>query len=150
MEQNPLHLDSQLCFRLYRASRMMIRLYKPLLDRLQLTYPQYLAMLVLWEHREIGFRELSRKLELQTGTLTPIVQRLEKIGYVEKKKDPEDDRKAIVALTEAGQQLMEEARNVPEDLANALNMTHDEYLRYVQTLDEMTVKLMNADDESLL
>lgn len=144
MDYKPLHLDQQLCFRLYRASRMMTRLYKPLLDELNLTYPQYLAMLVLWEHEKIGFRDLGKLLELKTGTLTPIIQRLEKIGYIKKEKDPEDDRKAYVVLTEKGREIFPEAKEIPIKLAKAMNLTHQEYLEYVESLDKMTKSLMDA------
>lgn len=145
MSYKNLHLDQQLCFRLYRASRLMIRLYKPLLDKLNLTYPQYLAMLVLWEHETIGFRELGELLQLKTGTLTPIVQRLVKNGYVRKEKHPSDDRKTCVLLTDAGREIMPEAKEIPNKLAKSLNLTHQEYLDYVEMLDTMTGSLMDAN-----
>jgi DNA-binding MarR family transcriptional regulator len=122
----------------------MTRLYKPLLDELNLTYPQYLAMLVLWEHEKIGFRDLGKLLQLKTGTLTPIIQRLEKIGYVAKEKDPDDDRKAYVLLTEKGREIFPEAKEIPNKLAKAMNLTHQEYLEYVEGLDKMTKSLMDA------
>ncbi len=99
MSQSVLNLDRQLCFRAYTASRLTIRLYKPLLDKIHLTYPQYVAMMVLWEKKSIGFRDLGKKLHMSTGTLTPVIQRLEKLGYVKKEKHETDDRKTVVVLT---------------------------------------------------
>lgn len=145
MSQSPLNLDRQLCFRAYTASRLTIRLYKPLLDKLKLTYPQYVAMMVLWEEKQIGFRELGKKLHMSTGTLTPIIQRLQKLGYVSKEKHPEDDRKAIVLLTDAGEALIPEAEKIPVALAKSLGMTNDEYKEYADMLDGLLDRLEDAD-----
>lgn len=139
-----LHLNQQLCFRLYKASRLMIRLYTPHLDKLNLTYPQYLVLLVLWEKKSIGFKELGEALQLKTGTLTPIVQRLIKRGYLEKTKHPEDDRKTCVSITEEGLGLIPEARKIPEQLAHALNLTPSEFFDAVEVLDQLNEKLMTA------
>jgi len=145
MDNSALELDRQLCFRAYTASRLTIRLYKPMLDRLKLTYPQYVAMMVLWEDKEIGFRDLGKRLHMQTGTLTPIIQRLEKLEYVRKLKDPNDDRRAIVTLTETGEALIPEAREIPQNLAKALGLSSEEYKQYAKTLDELIQKLFDAD-----
>lgn len=145
MDNSALKLDNQLCFRIYTASRLMIRLYKPLLDKLNLTYPQYVTMLVMWEAQAIGFKDLGEKLHMQTGTLTPVVQRLEKSGYLLKEKDPKDDRRAIVKLTPKGEELVNEARQIPRDLAKALDMTYDEFLEYRAMLDSLIGKLNNAE-----
>lgn len=145
MSYEPLHLNKQLCFRLYRASRLMIRLYKPFLDELNLTYPQYIAMLVLWENDKIGFRELGDLLELKTGTLTPIIQRLEKIGYITKVKNPDDDRKAIVELTDKGRSILPKAKEIPDKLAKGMNLSRESYLKYIEVLDEITDNLKKAD-----
>ncbi len=144
MKESPLNLDKQLCFRAYTASRLTIRLYKPMLDAIHLTYPQYVAMMVLWEDKEIGFRDLGKRLHMSTGTLTPVVQRLEKLGYVKKTKNPKDDRKAIVVLTAEGQALIPEAEKIPTKLAKALGLTRDEYVEYAEMLDGLLGKLENA------
>lgn len=145
MENSALKLDNQLCFRVYTASRLMIRLYKPFLDKLKLTYPQYVTMLVLWESNEIGFRDLGKKLYMQTGTLTPIIQRLEKLGYVKKMRDPKDDRRVIVMLTDSGEALIPEARKIPNELASSMGLTRDEFTVYAKALDDLTAKLNDAD-----
>jgi DNA-binding MarR family transcriptional regulator len=146
MSEAMLKLENQLCFRTYTASRLIIRLYKPILDKFNLTYPQYVTMLVLWDKREIGFSELGKILHMKTGTLTPIIQRLEKLDYVEKIKDPSDDRKTIVKLTKKGEELLPVAAKIPEMLAEALGITQEEYLNYVEMLDDFLEKLFYAND----
>jgi len=144
MSDKALHLDQQLCFRLYKASRLMIRLYTPHLEKLNLTYPQYLVLLVLWEKESIGFKELGEELQLKTGTLTPIIKRLINSGYVVKEKHPEDDRKTCIVITEEGKALIPEARKVPRELAKALQLTEDEFYESVKMLDVLNDKLMTA------
>ncbi len=146
MSQPTLKLENQLCFRAYTASRLTIRLYKPILDQLKLTYPQYVTMLVLWDEKEIGFRELGKKLHMQTGTLTPLIKRLEKLDYVSKCKDPHDDRKAIVKLAKAGEGLLPLAETIPKLLADSLGLTQDEYVVYAKTMDSLLKKLYTAND----
>lgn len=144
MSNDNLKLDKQICYRVYTASRLMTRLYQPLLDALHLTYPQYVTMMVMWEFESIDFRELGKILQMSTGTLTPIIQRLVKLGYVAKHKNPADDRKAIVTLTESGKQLKEDAQNIPESLAEKLDLSMEEYLEFVKTLDLLNSKLNQA------
>ncbi|WP_066687224.1 MarR family winged helix-turn-helix transcriptional regulator [Caulobacter sp. CCH9-E1] len=117
-----LRLDNQLCFALYGAANRMTRLYRPILDALGLTYPQYLAMLVLWEQSPRTVGALGDALDLDSSTLTPLLKRLEASGLVERRRDPDDERRVIVALTEKGQALREQAASVPEKLFCALNM----------------------------
>ncbi len=144
MSQSVLNLDRQLCFRAYTASRLTIRLYKPLLDKIHLTYPQYVAMMVLWEKKSIGFRDLGKKLHMSTGTLTPVIQRLEKLGYVKKEKHETDDRKTVVVLTSAGKALMPEAEKIPVALAKALGLSVEAYKEYADMLDDLLLRLENA------
>lgn len=127
-----LRLDNQLCFALYGAANRMTRLYRPILDALGLTYPQYLAMLVLWEQSPRTVGALGDALDLDSSTLTPLLKRLEAGGLVERRRDPDDERRVIVALTDKGQALREQAANVPEKLFCALNMP----LEAVTTLRE--------------
>jgi len=144
MSDNALKLENQLCFRIYSASRLMTRLYKPILDNLNLTYPQYVTMLVVWEKEIIDFRELKTTLNMSTGTLTPIIKRLVKLDYLSKIKNPNDDRKAIVKLTKAGLELKDKALQIPENLAKSLDMSFEEYLEFTNMLDKLTEKLNNA------
>ena len=137
MQKNPLLLDHQLCFRLYKTSRAIIRIYQPILEKIGLTYPQYLVMLVLWEVKIIDFKALSNRLELKTGTLTPIIQKLEKLGYITKEKHESDQRKIHLVISEKGQSLEKEAQKIPETLAKATGVDYDNYLKYVKWLDEL-------------
>jgi DNA-binding MarR family transcriptional regulator len=112
-----LDLDQQLCFALYRASRAVTRAYQPLLEPLGLTYPQYLVMLVLWEDDGVTVKELGLRLGLDSGTLTPLLQRLEAAGLVERTRDRADQRVVRIALTAEGTALKARARAVPTELA---------------------------------
>jgi DNA-binding MarR family transcriptional regulator len=108
-----LRLDNQLCFALYSASLAMTKLYKPLLDELGLTYPQYLVMLVLWEGDGLMVSELGQRLSLDSGTLTPLLKRLEAAGLVSRMRDVEDERRVHIHLTAAGRKLKTRAARVP-------------------------------------
>ncbi|WP_434424504.1 MarR family winged helix-turn-helix transcriptional regulator [Nannocystis pusilla] len=112
-----LRLDQQLCFALYRASRAVIRAYGPLLEPLGLTYPQYLVMLVLWEERSASVKALGERLALDSGTLTPLLKRLEQRGLVTRRRDADDERVVRIELTREGQQLRARAAAVPPGLA---------------------------------
>jgi DNA-binding MarR family transcriptional regulator len=121
-----LRLDRQLCFALYGAANRVTRLYRPLLDALGLTYPQYLAMLVLWEASPRTVGALGEALDLESSTLTPLLKRLEAQGLVARARDPRDERRVVVTLTEAGAALRDKARAVPEQLFCKLNLQLDE------------------------
>ena len=108
-----LRLDNQVCFALYSASLAMTKLYKPLLDALGLTYPQYLVMLVLWEQDGLTVSELGERLYLDSGTLTPLLKRLEAAGLVARQRDAQDERRVRIALTPAGQALRTQAEAIP-------------------------------------
>src|SRR3954468_17369412 len=108
-----LRLDNQLCFALYSASLAMTRLYKPLLDELGLTYPQYLAMLALWEQDGLMVSELGERLSLDSGTLTPLLKRLEAAGLVARIRDVADERRVHITLTAAGRRLKQRAYKIP-------------------------------------
>ncbi|MFN3197600.1 MAG: MarR family winged helix-turn-helix transcriptional regulator [Bradymonadia bacterium] len=112
MASDPLHLDQQLCFALYAASRAMTQAYRPGLDALGLTYPQYLVMLVLWEADDISLKDLGGRLMLDSGTLTPLVRRLEAQRLLRRVKDPEDERRIRIRLTTQGQALRARAGEV--------------------------------------
>ncbi len=114
-----LALDKQLCFALYSASLAMTKVYKPLLAPLGLTYPQYLVMLALWEGDGQSVSELGDKLALDSGTLTPLLKRLEAQGQLSRERDAQDERRVIVRLTPAGRQLKVQARRVPQEIGRA-------------------------------
>ncbi|CAN5163047.1 MarR family transcriptional regulator [soil metagenome] len=117
-----LRLDHQLCFALYGAANRVTRLYRPLLDALGLTYPQYLAMLVLWEASPRTVGALGAALDLESSTLTPLLKRLETQGLIARTRDPQDERRVIIALTDAGLALRERARTVPEKILCQLEL----------------------------
>ena len=104
-----LKLENQLCFPLYACSREMIRLYKPFLDELELTYTQYITMMVLWEKQAVTVKELGHSLYLDSGTLTPLLKKLESRGLVSRTRSPSDERNLIISLTDAGDALKEKA-----------------------------------------
>jgi MarR family transcriptional regulator, organic hydroperoxide resistance regulator len=110
----PLLLDNQLCFAVYSTAHAFNRVYKPLLDRLGLTYPQYLAMLVLWEHDGVPVKDIGERLFLDSGTLTPLLKRLEAANLIKRTRSTEDERQVLIALTPQGQSLKEKARAVPQ------------------------------------
>jgi len=137
-----LHLDHQLCFALYSASLAMTKLYKPLLEELGLTYPQYLAMLVLWQTDGVTVSELGDRLHLDSGTLTPLLKRLEAAELVTRLRDVQDERRVLIRLTAAGRKLKNRAARIPGcvlqatqcDLSEVLDLT-----RQVQALrDRLT------------
>ena len=113
---DPLRLDRQICFPLYAASNLINRLYRPVLSELGLTYPQYLVMLALWETSPRTVGALGEALYLDSGTLTPLLKRMEQAGLVERRRDPEDERRVQVSLTEHGRALRKQAEKVPETL----------------------------------
>jgi DNA-binding MarR family transcriptional regulator len=115
--RDPLHLDEQLCFALYRASRAVIRAYAPLLAPLGLTYPQYLVLLVLWERDGLPVKDVGERLALDSGTLTPLLKRLAHQGLVERRRGEDDERVVRIHLTAAGRALHAKARKIPMELA---------------------------------
>jgi DNA-binding MarR family transcriptional regulator len=143
-EDEFLKLDNQLCFVLYAASRVLTRLYGPFLDRLNITYPQYLVMLVLWEHETLSVGDIGRLLYLDSGTLTPLLKRLESAGLITRKRVPEDERKVMAALTPRGKAMRQKAASVPLELFCKSGLTVEEF----QSIKNDVTKLlqrMNAD-----
>jgi DNA-binding MarR family transcriptional regulator len=121
-----LALDRQVCFALAVASRSVIALYRPLLEPMGITHPQYLVMLALWEHSPLSVKQLSGLLQLDPGTLSPLLKRLEAIGYVTRRRDPRDERALAVELTEEGHALREQALRVPPAIMARLGMSAEE------------------------
>lgn len=116
---DPLLLGNQICFAVYSTAHAFNRVYKPLLDRLGLTYPQYLVMLVLWERDDVPLKDIGEKLFLDSGTLTPLLKRLEASGLIKRTRSTEDERQVLIALTPKGQALREEARAVPQSILSS-------------------------------
>lgn len=139
-----LRLDNQLCFAIYSASLAMTRLYKPLLDQLELTYPQYLVMLALWEQDGLMVSELGQRLSLDSGTLTPLLKRLEASGYVSRLRDPNDERRVHIHLTAAGRRLKARAAKVPACLLDASECSVDELVSLTRQVQQLRDRIKAA------
>ncbi|MET9359529.1 MarR family transcriptional regulator [Streptomyces sp. NPDC006632] len=132
-DEDYLRLDLQLCFSLHAASRAFNGVYRTLLKDLGLTYPQYLVMLTLWEHGELPVKSIGAKLRLDSGTLSPLLKRLESAGFVERRRSPADERSVTIRLTDRGTALRERARAVPHRIAEAVPLPPDDF-RTLRTL----------------
>ncbi|MFI6172825.1 MarR family winged helix-turn-helix transcriptional regulator [Nocardia sp. NPDC051052] len=142
-----LTLDEQLCFPLYAASRAMTAVYRPKLERLGLTYPQYLVMLALWEQDGRSVGEVCHALALDSGTLSPLLKRLEAAGLVQRQRATADERRVDIQLTERGRALRAEARDIPAEMAEACGLSVDEFLALRATLRRLTSALSAAPNE---
>lgn len=138
-----LRLDNQLCFPLYACAREVVKLYKPALDELGLTYTQYIAMMVLWETPCITSKQMGERLYLDSGTLTPVLKRLEEKGWITRKRSPEDARDLLVELTAEGQALRERALSVPPQIGACIRLEPEEAF----TLYSLLYKLLNSIGE---
>ncbi len=136
-----LKLDGQLCFPLYAVSREIIKKYKPFLDRIDLTYTQYITMMVLWEDREILVKDLGARLFLDSGTLTPVLNALEKKGHVERKRSEADRRDVYAVITESGLALREQAVSIPMELGSCLPLSQEDAITLYRLLHKMMDKL---------
>ena len=140
-ESAALRLDNQLCFALYSTTHALTKAYAPLLERLGLTYSQYLAMLVLWEGDDITVKELGARLFLDSGTLTPLLKRLDAAGLVRRLRDQRDERQVRISLTEAGRGLRDRAAEVPRGIACAIGLPLDEILALKAELEKLRATL---------
>ena len=136
-----LQLDNQICFRLYTASRLVTQAYTPMLTELDITYPQYLVLMVLWEKDNQPVNDIAHRLLLETNTVTPLLQRMEKLGIVTRKKGEQDKRQQIVSLTEKGKAMEEQAYNtIPKgmnDIFSACPLKPKDYPRLAEDLDSI-------------
>ncbi|CAM2896980.1 MarR family transcriptional regulator [Paenibacillus sediminis] len=127
MHNPQLKLDNQICFTIYAASREITKLYQPHLDQLGITYSQYIVFLVLWERGACTVKELGDALYLDSGTLTPLLKRLQAAGYINRERSTEDERKVIISLTEKGRELQKKAESIPAMIQEATCLSLDEY-----------------------
>ncbi|WP_374054813.1 MarR family winged helix-turn-helix transcriptional regulator [Rossellomorea sp. FM04394] len=139
--KNPLLLENQICFKIYTAEREITKLYRGLLEEIGVTYPQYLALLVLWEDGTVSVKELGRKLFLDSGTLTPMLKRMEANGLVERHRSVKDERSVEISLTQKGEALKEKAACVPTRLLERLEMDGEELESLDQTLKTILGRL---------
>jgi DNA-binding MarR family transcriptional regulator len=143
--QNPLALEQQVCFALSVAARSVVAVYRPLLEPMGLTHPQYLVMLALWQHEPVSVRELSGLLRLDPGTLSPLLKRLQASGLLLRDRDRSDERSLAVTLTETGRALRKEAERIPPAVVARLDMELDE----LRALHESLTRVIDAAQQAL-
>lgn len=144
MNNEQLKLENQLCFRLYSAARLTMGAYHPYLDPLGITYPQYLVLLVLWEQDKQPVCDIGKRLMLDTNTMTPLLQRMEKAGLITRTRGKEDTRQRIVSLTKQGKALYEQAQDIPESMSKAVMASEEELkeiLQMIPLLDKLIEEL---------
>ncbi|MCT1368279.1 MarR family winged helix-turn-helix transcriptional regulator [Kocuria sp. HSID16901] len=145
-EEDPLALESQVCFALTLASRSVIAAYRPVLEPMNLTHPQYLVMLALWEHSTLSIKELGRHLSIDSGTLSPLLKRLEGHGYIFRKRSPDDARTVKISLTEKGKELRKEAEKVPGTMMKRLGMDEAEVRALHASMMKVIAAAQNPSD----
>ena len=136
-----LKLDNQLCFAVYAFSREITNQYKPMLHELGLTYPQYLVLLVLWQHKEQTVNQLGEQLRLDSGTLTPLLKRMEQKGVLTRTRSESDERVVMVSLTTKGKAMKTKAQCIPEKLAQSLNMSVKEVMQLQKTIRKILTNI---------
>ncbi|WP_052360589.1 MarR family winged helix-turn-helix transcriptional regulator [Oceanobacillus manasiensis] len=144
MTNEILKLDNQICFQLYATTREMTKRYRPLLEELNVTYPQYLVLLVLWETDRISVKALGKRLLLDSGTLTPMLKRMEEHGLVQRSRSKEDERVVEVVLTEQGRKAEKQAEQIPLKFVEQTNLNEEEVIQLKQTLSKMLAQLDEA------
>lgn len=137
-EYDALKLCNQLCFPLYACAKEIVRRYKPYLDEIDLTYTQYITMMVLWEHKQINVKDMGAFLYLDSGTLTPVLKKLEQKGYLTRERDKEDERVLNVTITEQGEALKEQAVQIPRKMQGCVSLDKEE----AQTLYRILNKIL--------
>ncbi|WP_238883508.1 MarR family winged helix-turn-helix transcriptional regulator [Clostridium sp. YIM B02551] len=141
--EDGLKLENQLCFSIYATSRAITKIYRPFLDKLGITYPQYLVMLVLWEKENITLKELSNRLYLDSGTLTPLLKRLEAMELLKRQRSSEDERILCVNITEKGKELKEQALTIPECILKSINMDIEQLIKFKNDTDILLDSIKN-------
>ncbi|WP_379969205.1 MarR family winged helix-turn-helix transcriptional regulator [Epilithonimonas sp. UC225_85] len=136
-----LKLDKQLCFSVYVLHREIMQCYRPILNDIGLTYPQYITMMTLWEKDDLTVNQVGEMLQLDNGTLTPLLKRLESKGYLTRKRSKEDERVVKIHLTEKGQKLKEKATCIPIELAKAMNLNLEEMMQLKNLSDKVVQKI---------
>ncbi len=140
MEES-LKLENQLCFPLYACSKEVIKKYKPILDELDLTYTQYITMMALWEYGSINVKNLGDMLFLDSGTLTPLLKKLESKGYITRNRDTNDERNLIITITVDGEKLKDKAKYVPEKIGKCIPLTNEEAIELYRLLYKLLGKI---------
>ena len=144
---DPLNIKSQLCFPIYACAREIQKAYTPFLEELDITYTQYITMMVMWEHKNISVKELGKILYLDSGTLTPVIKNLEKKGLVTKHRDPQDERVVIVSITDAGMAMKNKAKEIPGKIFCAYNLPKEEGAQLYQLMYKL-LGLITKDQDN--
>ena len=132
-----LKLENQLCFPLYACAKEIVRRYTPLLEPLGLTYTQYIAMMVMWEHKSISIRDMGKLLFLDSGTLTPMLKKMEKAGWIQRKRSERDERMVILTITARGEELHDKAAEIPSKMARCVTLENDDTLHLYSLLNKL-------------
>ncbi|WHY66499.1 MarR family transcriptional regulator [Neobacillus sp. SuZ13] len=146
MDNQNLKLENQICFKIYTAEREITKLYRDLLEDLDVTYPQYLVLLVLWEKNSITVKELGQKLFLDSGTLTPMLKRMEGNRLLERKRSLEDERSVIISLTKKGEELKQKAECIPSQLLQNLSTDYEELKNLDHTLTTILQRIQKVKE----
>lgn len=145
MEINPLKLENQLCFPLYACAKEVVRKYKPFLDEIGLTYTQYIVMMVLWEEQKMNVKTLDERLYLDSGTLTPLLKKLEKQHLIARRRSAEDERNLIVSITDAGNTLREKALEIPYKVGACISVSSEDANTLYTLLYKVLGEIKNED-----
>lgn len=145
--RDDLALRNQLCFPLYACAKEIVRAYQTLLDPVNLTYTQYIVMMVMWEHKEMNVKSLGEYLYLDSGTLTPLLRKMEAKGFLTRTRSKEDERTVIISLTKAGEELKEQVAHVPSEMANIIEITEEEYQVMYKLLYKMLARLTGREQK---
>ena len=143
-----LKLENQLCFPLYACSKEIIKRYKPFLDKLDLTYTQYIAMMVLWEYKSMNVKELGKYLYLDSGTLTPVLKKLESKGYITRSRMEKDERNVIISITPKGIDLRKEASQVPKQMSACVQLPKEDVINLYTLLHKVLDQFNNCPDQA--
>ena len=138
-----LKLENQLCFPLYAAAKEITRKYKPFLDKLDLTYTQYICMMVMWEHKSMNVKKLGEYIYLDSGTLTPLLKKLEDKGFIERKRSDSDERNLEITITDEGMKLRDKALSVPESMGSCIQLSNEEAMLLYKVLYKILNNLNN-------
>lgn len=145
MDNKKLKLENQICFKIYTVEREITKLYRGLLEELDVTYPQYLVLLVLWENPSVTVKELGQKLFLDSGTLTPMLKRMEGNNLIERKRSTVDERSVIITLTQEGEEMKHKAECIPTRLLENLSMNNDELKNLDHTLMSLLKRVQTSN-----
>lgn len=147
MNNDPLALKNQLCFPLYACAKEIVRAYQPYLDLIDLTYTQYIVMMVLWEHKQMNVKCLGEYLYLDSGTLTPLLRKMEGKGFLTRERSRADERTVIITITEKGEALHEKASFIPSKMSEKIDMSEEEFSEMYRLLYKMLAQLTGHEQK---